>query len=67
MEDARVRFKAWATNIAALQQPILQSSLDARLKEATDIRQRVLKILAELKNSLETGRSLLHMLGKCLQ
>jgi hypothetical protein len=55
VEDACTRFIAWATDIAALQQPHLQSSLDSRLREATDIRQRIFKILADLEASLQTG------------
>jgi hypothetical protein len=55
VEDAHVRFKAWATNIAATQQPRLPSSLDSRLKDAADIRQRILKVLADLEVSLQTG------------
>ncbi|KAG4425045.1 hypothetical protein IFR04_001815 [Cadophora malorum] len=52
IQDARVRFKAWATNIAALQGGHLKSSLDFRLREATEIRSRVLKILESLGDSL---------------
>lgn len=51
-QDARVRFKAWATNIAALQEAHLKSSLDSRLREATEIRGRLLKILEGLRESL---------------
>ncbi|KAE9366233.1 hypothetical protein N431DRAFT_495972 [Stipitochalara longipes BDJ] len=51
-QDARSRFKAWAVNIAALQGAHLQSSLDSRLKDATEIRQRILKILKALAQSL---------------
>lgn len=59
VEDAFVRFKAWAVPIAAFQPSHLPSSLDSRLKEATDIRTRILKILADLKVSLDAGKSLL--------
>ncbi|KAL5328075.1 hypothetical protein ACEPPN_005783 [Leptodophora sp. 'Broadleaf-Isolate-01'] len=52
IQDARPRFKAWATNIAALQEGHLKSSLDFRLREAVEIRSRVLKILESLKESL---------------
>lgn len=52
MNDARSRFKAWATNIAALQKPSMKSSLDSRLSEATEIRLRILRILDDLKESL---------------
>ncbi|KAG4444165.1 hypothetical protein IFR05_000394 [Cadophora sp. M221] len=52
IQDARPRFKAWATNIAALQEGHLKSSLDFRLREAEEVRSRVLKILDSLKESL---------------
>lgn len=52
IQDARPRFKAWATNIAALQEGHLKSSLDFRLQEATEIRLRILKVLESLKESL---------------
>jgi hypothetical protein len=55
MLDARSRFKAWAVNIAALQGAHLQSSLDFRLKEAPEIRQRIVKILTALIESLHEG------------
>ncbi|XMA12033.1 hypothetical protein WAI453_004824 [Rhynchosporium graminicola] len=52
VQDARPRFKAWATNIAALHEGHMKSSLEFRLREATEIRSRVLKILRPLKESL---------------
>jgi hypothetical protein len=55
VQDARARFKAWAVNIAALHEEHLRSSLDFRLKEATEIRQRIVKILQNLHESLEDG------------
>ncbi|KAH8595331.1 hypothetical protein B0O99DRAFT_672154 [Bisporella sp. PMI_857] len=51
IQDTSLGFKAWATNIAALQESHLKSSLDFRLQEAIEIRQRVLKILEDLKES----------------
>lgn len=54
--DARARFKAWAVSIAAFQSGHLRSSLDYRLKDASEIRERILKILAELQESLLTGK-----------
>lgn len=60
VEDAFLRFKAWAIPIAAFQPGHLPSSLDSRLKEATDIRTRILKILTDLEISLDTGGLLLH-------
>jgi hypothetical protein len=58
MLDARSRFTAWAVNIAALQGAHLQSSLDFRLKEATEIRERIVKILTTLNESLHEGQCL---------
>jgi len=55
IQDARSRFKAWAVNIAALQGAHLQSSLESRLKEATEVRERILKILKALAQSLWDG------------
>lgn len=54
-QDAQSRFKAWAVNIAALQGARLKSSLDFRLQEATEIRQRIVKILTTLNESLHEG------------
>ncbi|KAG9233737.1 hypothetical protein BJ875DRAFT_441949 [Amylocarpus encephaloides] len=51
--DARLKFQAWAVNIDALQKDHLRTSLDFRLKEATNIRQRIIKILQGLQESLE--------------
>jgi hypothetical protein len=55
VQEAQARFKAWAVNIAALQKGHLRSSLDFRLKEATDIRRRILKDLGNLQDSLLEG------------
>lgn len=55
IEDACIRFKAWAINIAAFQQSHLPSSLDSRLKDVTEIRMRILKILTDLEVSLHRG------------
>lgn len=54
-QDAQSRFKAWGVNIAAFQKGHLQNSLDSRLKEAKDIRQRILRILKDLQESLQTA------------
>jgi hypothetical protein len=53
--DARTRFNAWAKSIGALQPEHLKSSLDSRLKDATDIRQSIIRVLADLQESLHTG------------
>jgi hypothetical protein len=58
IQDAQSRFKAWGLNIAAFQKGHLKSSLDARLMEAKEIRERILRILRDLKESLETSLSL---------
>jgi hypothetical protein len=56
VRDDLSRFKAWATNIAAHQPRRFPSSLDARLKAADETRERVLKILQDLKDSLNLGQ-----------
>ncbi|KAH7400308.1 hypothetical protein BKA64DRAFT_479224 [Cadophora sp. MPI-SDFR-AT-0126] len=53
IQDARLRFTTWATNIAALQDGHLESSLEFRLREATEVRSRVGEILECLRESLE--------------
>ena len=55
-QDARSRFKAWGNSIAAFQDIGLKSSLDARLRDATDIRSRILKVLVDLQKSLSDGK-----------
>lgn len=55
ISDALSRFKAWGGNIAAFQKGHLKSSLDTRLKEAKEIRERILKILRDPSQSLETA------------
>ncbi|KAM0182216.1 hypothetical protein ACHAPF_001103 [Botrytis cinerea] len=52
MQGLFSHFKAWGNSIAAFQNVSIRSSLEFRLKEATDIRQRVLKILGNLQVSL---------------
>lgn len=56
VQYSRSRFKTWAVSIAALQGAHLQSSLDFRLKEAAEIRQRIVKILTTLQGSLREGQ-----------
>ena len=55
LEEAQSRFKAWAIGIAALQRGHLRSSLDFRLKDAKDIRTRILKVLRDLVQSISSG------------
>jgi hypothetical protein len=55
VQEAQARFNGWAVNIAAFQKGHLRSSLDFRLKEATDIRGRILKVLGNLQDSLREG------------
>ena len=56
MQGLFSHFKAWGNSIAAFQNVSIRSSLEFRLKEATDIRQRVLKILGNLQVSLHEGK-----------
>lgn len=59
-QDARSRFKAWGNSIAAFQDVTIKSSLDARLQDADDIRKRILKILENVKESLDDGNETEH-------
>ncbi|TEY71628.1 hypothetical protein BOTCAL_0089g00070 [Botryotinia calthae] len=52
MQDLFSHFKAWGNGIAAFQNASVRSSLEFRLKDATEIQQRVLKILGNLQVSL---------------
>jgi hypothetical protein len=57
-QDSKARFRAWAVNIAALQKSHLRSSLDFRLQDAAELRQRIVRILEELVKSLENASSI---------
>lgn len=57
MQDARVRFKAWGNNIAAFRKGHLPSSLEFRLREAPEIRTRLLQVLDYLREYLNDGLS----------
>ncbi|TVY38770.1 hypothetical protein LSUB1_G004396 [Lachnellula subtilissima] len=52
VEDARLRFTAWARNIAALHGAHQQTSLEYRLRDARSIRKRLLRMLKDLLESL---------------
>ncbi|KAH9207935.1 hypothetical protein DL95DRAFT_527644 [Leptodontidium sp. 2 PMI_412] len=52
LRDPYLHFKAWATSIAALHRPQLQSSLDFRLQDAVHIKEQVLGLLRTLHDSL---------------
>ncbi|KAF5879364.1 putative ankyrin repeat protein [Botrytis fragariae] len=52
IRETFAHYKAWGNNIAAFQNVMIRSSLEFRLREATEIQQRVLKILANLQVSL---------------
>lgn len=64
MQDTFAHFKAWGNSIAAFQSVMVRTSLEFRLKEATEIRQRVLKILGNLQVSLYEGMWVLGLLIK---
>ena len=46
------RFKVWAANIGALQPASRSSSLEYRLREATRVKDHVIKLLRDLNHSL---------------
>ncbi|RDW77569.1 hypothetical protein BP6252_05622 [Coleophoma cylindrospora] len=55
VKESRAKFNGWAGSIAATQSGHLRSSLDYRLKDAVDIRKRILNILLDLRESLLTA------------
>src|SRR3954466_15718302 len=52
VEDAKARFKAWGTNIAAFRHGTLRTSLDSRLSKAPGIRDSTLQVLGDLQEYL---------------
>ena len=54
--DQHGRFNVWAGNIGAYQHG--RSSLDYRLREASQIREEFVKVLKYLKETLDDGKSL---------
>ena len=52
IQDEFGRFKIWAANIGALQPASRSSSLEHRLREATKVRDHVIKLLRDLNHSL---------------
>jgi hypothetical protein len=57
MQDASARFRAWGANIGAFHNGLHRASLDFRLKEASGIQDRALKILVYLQEYLHEGES----------
>ena len=53
--DARSRFKIWLGNLGAQQPPFVQSSLDYRLREASKIKDQIIKLLQDLAEALQDG------------
>lgn len=66
IEDELGRFKIWADNIGALQPKNKRTSLEYRLREASETRELVQEILEDMKESLTEGNSLL-VLSNCSQ
>ena len=52
IQDEFGRFKVWAANIGALQPGSRSSSLEHRLREATKVKDHVIKLLRDLNHSL---------------
>lgn len=57
MQDSRAKFKAWGTSIAAFRQGHVPTSLDFRLRDALEIRSRLLQVLEYLGEYLNDGQS----------
>ena len=58
IEDETRRFKLWANNIAAFQSPKKRSSLDYRLRDASHVRQQVIRLFDRLSSSAKQGQTL---------
>jgi len=58
MQDGRARFMAWGINIAAFRDGRLSTSLDYRLRDAPEIRGRLLSVLGYLQEYLNDGHLL---------
>lgn len=56
LQNELSRFKVWSGNIGAHQKG--RSSLDHRLRDASNIRDQVVELLEDLKESLKNGKSL---------
>ena len=56
IQDEFGRFKVWAANIGALQPASRSSSLEHRLREATKVKDHVIKLLRDLTHSLTECR-----------
>ncbi|OBT70030.1 hypothetical protein VE03_00659 [Pseudogymnoascus sp. 23342-1-I1] len=59
MQDSRVKFKAWGTSIAAFRQWHFPTSLDFRLRDAHEIRSRLLEILEYLLEYLNDASEII--------
>lgn len=55
IQETLAHFKAWGNGIAAFQNVAARTSLEFRLNEASEIQQRLLKILGNLQVSLYEG------------
>lgn len=55
MQDSRAKFKAWGTSIAAFRKGHVPTSLDFRLRDAPEIRSRLLQVLEYLGEYLNDG------------
>ena len=56
IEDSWGRFRIWTDNIGALQQQRSRSSLDHRLRHS-DVRDEILRLLAQLLSALNDSKS----------
>jgi hypothetical protein len=54
LQNERSRFKVWSGNIGAHRKG--RSSLDHRLRDASNIRDQVVELLSDLKESLQDGK-----------
>lgn len=57
VEDDAHRFRLWGGNIGAFQDPEKRSSLDARLKDAPQVRRQISRLLDRLSAASDQGWS----------
>ncbi|KFY60055.1 hypothetical protein V496_05455 [Pseudogymnoascus sp. VKM F-4515 (FW-2607)] len=59
MQDSRAKFKAWGTSIAAFRKGHVPTSLDFRLRDAPEIRSRLLQVLEYLGEYLNDASEII--------
>jgi hypothetical protein len=56
VDDERGRFEVWAGNVGARHYPKSRVSLDHRLRESFFYRERIIRLLKDLEDTLQSGK-----------